>query len=76
MKLGIPSHRYHGKMAAETRQATGDVHEAGRRTVMVATSAFGLGIDKPDIRYVVHQQSPASLEQYDAGGGPRRTRRR
>lgn len=38
--------------------------KAGRRTVMVATSAFGLGIDKPDIRYIVHCQSPASLEQY------------
>lgn len=38
--------------------------KAGRRTVMVATSAFGLGIDKPDIRYIVHYQSPASLEQY------------
>ena len=38
--------------------------KTGRRTVMVATSAFGLGIDKPDIRYIVHYQSPASLEQY------------
>jgi ATP-dependent DNA helicase RecQ len=38
--------------------------KSGRRTVMVATSAFGLGIDKPDIRYIVHFQSPASLEQY------------
>jgi hypothetical protein len=36
---------------------------------MVATSAFELGIDKADIRYVLHFQSPASLEQY-AGGGP------
>ncbi len=36
----------------------------GRRTIMVATSAFGLGIDKPNIRYIVHYQSPASLEQY------------
>lgn len=36
----------------------------GRRVVMVATAAFGLGIDKPDIRYIVHFQAPASLEQY------------
>jgi len=38
--------------------------QRGRRAVMVATSAFGLGIDKPDIRYVLHFQAPASLEQY------------
>ena len=65
MRLGIPSHRYHGKMAAGDRVKQQAMYmKPGRRTVMVATSAFGLGIDKPDIRYVVHQQSPASLEQY------------
>jgi len=64
-KLGIPTHRYHGKMAAGDRVKQQELYmKPGRRTVMVATSAFGLGIDKPDIRYVVHQQSPASLEQY------------
>ncbi len=65
VKLGIPTHRYHGKMAAGERNTQQEMFmKPGRRTVMVATSAFGLGIDKPDIRYVVHQSSPASLEQY------------
>ncbi len=63
--LRIPAHRYHGKMAATERNHQQEMYmKAGRRTVMVATSAFGLGIDKPDIRYIVHYQSPASLEQY------------
>ncbi|MGD9764102.1 MAG: ATP-dependent DNA helicase RecQ [Candidatus Binatia bacterium] len=63
--LRIPAHRYHGKMAANERNHQQEMYmKAGRRTVMVATSAFGLGIDKPDIRYIVHYQSPASLEQY------------
>ena len=65
VKLGIPVHRYHGKMSAGERNAEQELFmKPGRRTVMVATSAFGLGIDKPDIRYVAHAQSPASLEQY------------
>ena len=64
-RLGIPAHRYHGKMKASDRTTQQDLFmKPGRRTVMVATNAFGLGIDKPDIRYVVHGQSPASLEQY------------
>jgi ATP-dependent DNA helicase RecQ len=63
--LRIPAHRYHGKMAAGERTHQQEMYmKTGRRTVMVATSAFGLGIDKPDIRYIVHYQSPASLEQY------------
>jgi ATP-dependent DNA helicase RecQ len=63
--LRIPAHRYHGKMAANDRNHQQEMYmKTGRRTVMVATSAFGLGIDKPDIRYIVHYQSPASLEQY------------
>jgi len=63
--LRIPAHRYHGKMAAGGRARQQDMYmRPVRRTVMVATSAFGLGIDKPDIRYIVHYQCPASLEQY------------
>ncbi len=63
--MGIPSHRYHGGLKGSERKAEQEVFmKRGRRLVMVATSAFGLGIDKPDIRYVVHFQTPASLEQY------------
>jgi len=63
--LRIPAHRYHGKMTGSERNQEQEMYmKAGRRTVMVATSAFGLGIDKPDIRYIVHYQAPASLEQY------------
>ena len=63
--MGIPAHRYHGGMKGSERKAEQELFmKRGRRLVMVATSAFGLGIDKPDIRYVVHFQTPASLEQY------------
>ncbi|HEV7733073.1 MAG TPA: RecQ family ATP-dependent DNA helicase [Candidatus Binatia bacterium] len=63
--IKIPCARYHGKMTDKERV----LHQArfmrkGKRIVMVATSAFGLGIDKPDIRYIVHYQAPASLERY------------
>ncbi len=76
--LGVPAHRYHGKMTGNERTAEQDLYmKAGRRTVMVATSAFGLGIDKPDIRYIIHHQAPASLEQYvqEAGRAGRDGRR-
>ena len=61
----IPVVRYHGKMRAPDRSAA-QLHfmERSRRLIMVATSAFGMGIDKPNIRYIVHYQMPGSLEQY------------
>ncbi|MEB2285985.1 MAG: hypothetical protein B6D46_04855 [Polyangiaceae bacterium UTPRO1] len=77
-QLDIPAHRYHGKMTAAERQHEQEMYmKSGRRTVMVATSAFGLGIDKPDIRYIIHYQAPASLEQYvqEAGRAGRDGRR-
>ena len=61
----IPCARYHGGMTNDERsRAHKKYMKPGRRMVMVATSAFGMGIDKPDIRYIVHYQVPASPEQY------------
>jgi ATP-dependent DNA helicase RecQ len=63
--LRMPVHRYHGRMSAGDRNREQELYmRPGRRTIMVATSAFGLGIDKPNIRYIVHYTAPASLEQY------------
>jgi ATP-dependent DNA helicase RecQ len=73
-RFGIPAHRYHGGMTGKERDTEQErFMDSGRRVVMVATSAFGLGIDKPDIRFVLHYQAPASLEQYvqEAGRGGR-----
>jgi ATP-dependent DNA helicase RecQ len=55
---------YHGKLAAGARHAVQDAFMHGERRVMVATNAFGLGIDKPDIRFVLHYQLPSGLETY------------
>jgi len=64
-RVGIPAVRYHGKMsAAERLAAQRRFMKPDRRLIMVATSAFGMGIDKPNIRYIVHYHAPGSLEQY------------
>jgi ATP-dependent DNA helicase RecQ len=64
-KARIPVVRYHGKMGAADREAAQRrFMRPSRRLIMVATSAFGMGIDKPNIRYIVHYQAPGSLEQY------------
>jgi ATP-dependent DNA helicase RecQ len=73
-RFRVPAHRYHGGMTASEREAEQTHYmRRGHRTVMVATNAFGLGIDKYDIRYVLHYQAPAALEQYvqEAGRGGR-----
>ncbi|HEY0825143.1 MAG TPA: helicase-related protein, partial [Ramlibacter sp.] len=55
---------YHGKLPAAERAAAQDAVMSGRCRVMVAPNACGLGIDKADIRFVLHYQLPATLEAY------------
>lgn len=55
---------YHGRLRASQRQAAQEAFMSGQSPVMVATNAFGLGIDKADIRQVIHYQLPAGLDVY------------
>ncbi len=55
---------YHGRLTAAKRHAAQDAFMDGDVRVMVATNAFGLGIDKPDIRFVIHFQLPSGLDAY------------
>jgi ATP-dependent DNA helicase RecQ len=55
---------YHGRLAARERAARQESFMGGDCRVMVATNAFGMGIDKRDIRAIVHYQVPGSLEAY------------
>jgi ATP-dependent DNA helicase RecQ len=55
---------YHGKLPAAERNANQDAFMSGGKRVMVATNAFGMGIDKPDIRFVIHFQMPGSVQAY------------
>ncbi|HWW75428.1 MAG TPA: RecQ family ATP-dependent DNA helicase, partial [Pyrinomonadaceae bacterium] len=55
---------YHAGMTDEERVRAQDDFMSGRTQVIVATNAFGMGIDKPDIRFVVHFHLPGSIEAY------------
>jgi ATP-dependent DNA helicase RecQ len=61
----IPVERYNGKMTGDEREKSqASFMSSGRKVVMIATNAFGLGVDKPDIRYIIHYQMPGSPESY------------
>ena len=55
---------YHGQLSARIRTENQDAFMRGTSRLMVATNAFGMGIDKRDIRFVIHYQLPANLEAY------------
>ena len=61
---GIPATRYHAGLDEEERRRNQDDFQFDRRTVMVATNAFGMGIDKSNVSYVIHYNMPKSLEAY------------
>jgi ATP-dependent DNA helicase RecQ len=60
MSIGL----YHGKMAAADRRDTQDRFMNGDLKAIVATNAFGLGVDKQDMRFVIHYHFPGSIESY------------
>lgn len=64
MANGIKALAYHAGMDAQTRAENQDAFLHERVDVIVATIAFGMGIDKPDVRYVIHYDIPKSLEGY------------
>jgi ATP-dependent DNA helicase RecQ len=55
---------YHGGMNKDDRSKMMSAWISGKTKIMVATNAFGMGIDKPDVRFVLHFEFPASLEAY------------
>jgi len=62
---GIECGRYHGRMRAKERERVQSAFmDHGEPRIMVATNAFGLGVDKQDIRFVIHYNFPGSLESY------------
>ncbi|WP_405093526.1 ATP-dependent DNA helicase [Micromonospora sp. NBC_01392] len=63
-KAGFPSEFYHGGMPTAARHELHEAFLADRVPIMVATSAFGMGIDKPNIAWVVHMALPDSPDSY------------
>ena len=61
---GIDAIAYHGGMNDEIRRENQDDFIFNRGRIMVATNAFGMGIDKPDVRFVIHYNMPKNMEAY------------
>ena len=63
-RAGIHSLVYHGKLSPEERRSMQRRFMESEREVVLATNAFGMGVDKEDIRFVLHAQVPRTLEQW------------
>ncbi|MEG2504509.1 MAG: DNA helicase RecQ [Carnobacterium sp.] len=64
LSKGIQSGMYHGGMGEQARNVAQEAFLYDKTTVMVATNAFGMGIDKSNVRFVIHYQIPKNIEAY------------
>jgi ATP-dependent DNA helicase RecQ len=64
VQIGIPSAFYHGRLKKSDRERMQEQFMRDEVEVMVATSAFGMGVDKPNVRFVFHYEAPDSLDSY------------
>jgi ATP-dependent DNA helicase RecQ len=62
--LGVPAGKYHAGLSEEERGRTQDAFQRDDLQVIVATNAFGMGIDKSNVRFVIHNNMPKNLEAY------------
>lgn len=61
---GINADHYHAGLSSELRTAKQDNWKSGKTRIIVCTNAFGMGIDKPEVRFVIHEQKPDAMEAY------------
>ncbi len=61
---GVAADYYHGRRSARDRERVQEAFDRGEVRVVVATNAFGLGVDVPDVRFVIHRHAPGDLEAY------------
>ncbi len=60
----VPTYVYHGGMERRERSMVQDAYLADPNAIMIATNAFGMGVDRPDVRFVIHYSIPGTLEAY------------
>jgi ATP-dependent DNA helicase RecQ len=63
-RWGISADHYHGQRRKADRERVQEAFMGGEVRVIAATNAFGMGVDKPDVRFVIHRDIPASVEAY------------